>query len=49
MSSIHAIVVDPEVPGRLAIEVEATFHDIGDVAQRLRQRQFTGKAVLHLA
>jgi NADPH:quinone reductase len=31
------------------IEVEASWHDIGDVAQRLLQRQFTGKAVLHLA
>jgi NADPH:quinone reductase-like Zn-dependent oxidoreductase len=31
------------------IEVEASWHDIGEVAQRLRQRQFTGKAVLHLA
>lgn len=30
------------------IEVEASWHDIGEVAQRLRQRQFTGKAVLHL-
>ena len=31
------------------IEVEASWHEIGDVAQRLLQRQFTGKAVLHLA
>jgi NADPH:quinone reductase len=31
-----------------SIEVEASWHDIGEVAQRLRQRQFTGKAVLHL-
>lgn len=30
------------------IEVEAFWHDIGEVAQRLQQRQFTGKAVLHL-
>lgn len=30
------------------IEVEASWQDIGEVAQRLRQRQFTGKAVLHL-
>jgi NADPH:quinone reductase-like Zn-dependent oxidoreductase len=30
------------------IEVEASWHDIGEVAQRLLQRQFTGKAVLHL-
>jgi NADPH:quinone reductase len=30
------------------IEVEASWHDIGDVAQRLLQRQFVGKAVLHL-
>jgi hypothetical protein len=29
--------------------VEASWHDIGEVAQRLLQRQFTGKAVLHLA
>jgi NADPH2:quinone reductase len=33
---------------RTPIEVEASWHDIGDVAQRLRQRLFTGKAVLHL-
>jgi NADPH2:quinone reductase len=31
------------------IEVEASWHEIGEVAQRLLQRQFTGKAVLHLA
>ena len=31
------------------IEVEASWHEIGDVAQRFLQRQFTGKAVLHLA
>ncbi|QBD74951.1 alcohol dehydrogenase [Ktedonosporobacter rubrisoli] len=31
------------------IEVEASWHDIGEIAQRLLQRQFTGKAVLHLA
>jgi NADPH2:quinone reductase len=34
---------------RPPIEVEASWHDIGDIAQRLLQRQFTGKAVLHLA
>jgi NADPH2:quinone reductase len=34
---------------RTPIEVEASWHEIGDVAQRLLQRQFTGKAVLHLA
>ena len=28
------------------IAVEASWHEIGDVAQRLLQRQFTGKAVL---
>ena len=33
---------------RIPIEVEASWHDIGEVAQRLVQRQFTGKAVLHL-
>ncbi len=33
---------------RTSIEVEASWHDIGDIAQRLLQRQFTGKAVLHL-
>jgi NADPH2:quinone reductase len=33
---------------RTPIEVEAPWHDIGEVAQRLLQRQFTGKAVLHL-
>ncbi len=34
---------------RTTIEVEASWHDIGDVAQRLLERQFIGKAVLHLA
>jgi NADPH:quinone reductase-like Zn-dependent oxidoreductase len=34
---------------RTPIEVEASWHDVGEVAQRLLQRQFTGKAVLHLA
>lgn len=34
---------------RTPIAVEASWHDIGEVAQRLLQRQFTGKAVLHLA
>ena len=33
---------------RTSIAVEASWHDIGEVAQRLLQRQFTGKAVLHL-
>jgi NADPH2:quinone reductase len=33
---------------RTPIEVEASWHDIGEIAQRLQQRQFTGKAVLHL-
>ncbi len=33
---------------RTPIEVEASWHDIGDIVQRLQQRQFTGKAVLHL-
>jgi NADPH:quinone reductase len=33
---------------RTPIEVEASWHEIGDIAQRLLQRQFTGKAVLHL-
>jgi NADPH:quinone reductase-like Zn-dependent oxidoreductase len=31
------------------IEVETSWHEIGDVAQRLWQRQFIGKAVLHLS
>jgi NADPH:quinone reductase len=31
------------------IAVEASWNDIGEVAQRFVQRQFTGKAVLHLA
>jgi NADPH2:quinone reductase len=34
---------------RTPIEVEASWHEIAEVAQRLLQRQFTGKAVLHLA
>lgn len=33
---------------RTPIEVEASWYDIGEVVQRLQQRQFTGKAVLHL-
>jgi NADPH:quinone reductase-like Zn-dependent oxidoreductase len=31
-----------------SIEVEASWHDAGEVAQHLLRRQFTGKAVLHL-
>jgi NADPH2:quinone reductase len=31
------------------IEVEASWHEICNVAQRLLQRQLTGKAVLHLS
>lgn len=31
------------------IEVEASWHEISNIAQRLLQRQFTGKAVLHLS
>jgi NADPH:quinone reductase-like Zn-dependent oxidoreductase len=34
---------------RPSIEVEASWHEINVVAQRLRERQFTGKAVLHLS
>lgn len=34
---------------RTSIEVETSWHDVGEVAQRLLRRQFTGKAVLHLA
>jgi NADPH:quinone reductase-like Zn-dependent oxidoreductase len=30
-----------------SIEVETSWHEIADVAQRFVQRQFTGKAVLH--
>jgi NADPH:quinone reductase len=33
---------------KTSIEVETSWHEIGDVAQRLLQRQLTGKAVLHL-
>ena len=33
---------------RAPIEVDASWHDIGETAQRLLDRQFTGKAVLHL-
>jgi NADPH:quinone reductase-like Zn-dependent oxidoreductase len=32
-----------------SIEVEASWHDIVEVTHRLQERQFTGKAVLHLA
>ncbi len=34
---------------RTSIEAESSWYNIGEVAQRLLQRQFTGKAVLHLA
>jgi NADPH:quinone reductase len=33
---------------RIPIEAEGTWDDIGDIAQRLLDRKFTGKAVLHL-
>ena len=33
---------------RTPIEVESSWHNIGEVAQRFLQRQFTGKAVLYL-
>ena len=33
---------------RTPIEVEASWHDIADIAQHLLQRKFTGKAVLYL-
>jgi NADPH:quinone reductase len=33
---------------RIPIEVETSWHNISEVAQRLLQRQFTGKAVLHI-
>jgi NADPH:quinone reductase len=33
---------------RTPIEAEASWHDIGEVVQRLVQRQFTGKAVLYI-
>lgn len=33
---------------RIPIEAEGTWDDIGDIAQRLLERKFTGKAVLHL-
>ena len=34
---------------RTSVAVEASWHEIGEIAQRFLQRQFTGKAVLHLA
>jgi NADPH:quinone reductase len=34
---------------RTYIAMEASWHEIGEAAQRLLQRHFTGKAVLHLA
>jgi NADPH2:quinone reductase len=34
---------------QIPIEVEASWQEIGEIAQRLLQRQFTGKAVLHLS
>jgi NADPH:quinone reductase len=34
---------------KTSIEVEASWNEIGNIAQRLLQRQFTGKAVLHLS
>jgi NADPH:quinone reductase len=33
---------------KTSIDVEASWNEIADVAQRLLQRQFTGKAVLHV-
>jgi NADPH:quinone reductase-like Zn-dependent oxidoreductase len=33
---------------RIPIEAEGTWNDIGDITQRLLDRKFTGKAVLHL-
>jgi hypothetical protein len=32
---------------RIPIEAEGTWDDIGDITQRLLDRKFTGKAVLH--
>lgn len=33
---------------RPSIALEASWHEVGDIAQRLLKRQFTGKAVLHV-
>ena len=34
---------------RTPIEVETSWHNIGEVVQSYMQRQFTGKAVLHIS
>lgn len=46
LARLAQMVADQQL--RTSIEVEASWREIGDVAQRLLQRQFTGKAVLHL-
>jgi NADPH:quinone reductase-like Zn-dependent oxidoreductase len=33
---------------RIPIEAEGTWDDVGEIARRLLDRKFTGKAVLHL-
>jgi hypothetical protein len=50
MEMIHSTTnqMVPKQQLKTSIEVEAFWHEIGDIAQRLLQRQFTGKAVLHL-
>lgn len=47
LAKLAQMVADKKL--RTSIEVEASWLEIADVAQRLIQRQFTGKAVLHLA
>jgi NADPH:quinone reductase-like Zn-dependent oxidoreductase len=47
LASLAQMVADQKL--HTPIEVEASWREIGNIAQRLLQRQFTGKAVLHLS
>ena len=43
MSVMQAVIAEPESPDRLALA------EIGEVAGRLMERAYAGKAVLHVA
>ena len=50
MSEIKAVVVDPGDPNRLALaRVEAPWTEVGEIAARLIERGYTGKAVLRVS
>jgi len=50
MSEIKAVVVDPGDPNRLALaRVEAPWTEVGEIAGRLIERGYTGKAVLRVS